>query len=591
MVFRHSYRMVPAACSARCFATTLAVALAGWVVASMPIAAQAPPEHRPAGQHTAASDPPAAEAAGTPSVDEQRRALVQRVPDAQFATLRFSNRAIVTFRATIVPRDPAERVDGALRALNRLADDGVTGPVSVRPVLGAAVITVAGRDVFALVRADVDDATDEDLPHLTSDVTSRVDVALREAAEARTPSRLARAAGWSLLATFLVVTGLVALVRLRRLAQRRVVSFTEARIARSRVGQDEQLMRATRLFEVVRGVLRLVALALAAGAIYMWLAFVLQQFPVTRPWGEALGGFLATTVKDLAWNALTAMPGLFTAAVIFVITRFLVRLTGAFFEAVEHGRVQIAALNGYKAVPTRRVVTTLMWLFGVVVAYPYLPGSNTEAFKGVSVFVGLVVSLGSSGIVNQLMSGFMLTYSGALAPGEYVRVGDVEGTVSMLGVLSTKITTPRNEEVTIPNAVVISGTTVNYTRHAAQGVFAVSVVTIGYDTPWRQVEAMLLLAAERTAGVRATPAARVLQTNLADFYVEYSLLVCLDSPWLRVPTLAALHANIQDAFNEHGVQIMSPHYETDPKQDKVVPPERWYPAPAKPPQGGSGSAT
>jgi small-conductance mechanosensitive channel len=571
----------------RAFASFI-VLLAGCLAVAPAVLAQAPSSQERA-QDTV---PPASSGVVPPTAAlptaEQRNALVRRVPDNQFATLRFSNRTIVTFRATIVPRDPAERVDGALRVLNRLADDGVFGPVSARPVFAASVITVAGRDIFAIVPNDIDEATDEDLPHLTRNVVSRVELALREAAEARTPSRLARAAAWSLFATVLLVAGLVVLARVRRLVQRRVVSITEARIARSRVGLDAQLMRATRLFEVVQGVARLVALIIAAAAIYTWLAFVLQQFPVTRPWGEALGGFLVATLKNLAWNAITSIPGLFTAVVIFVLTRFLVRLTGVFFEAVEHGRLQFGGLSGYKAVPTRRVVTTLMWLFGIVVAYPYLPGSNTEAFKGVSVFVGLVVSLGSSGIVNQLMSGFMLTYSGAMAPGEYVRVGDVEGTVSMLGVLSTKITTPRNEEVTIPNAVVIGGTTVNYTRHAEQGVYGASVVTIGYDTPWRQVEAMLLLAAQRTPGIRTTPPAVVLQTNLADFYVEYTLLVCVDRPWFRIPTLATLNANIQDAFNEHGVQIMSPHYERDPEVEKVVPPARWYAAPAKPPQSGDG---
>lgn len=550
--------------------------LAGIAIGASIAGAQPPSPAPPSPQ-------PAEAAAADTELARQRSALVRRVPAEQFGTLRFSNRDIITFRATIVPRDPTERVDGALRALDRAANDGITGPVAMRAVLDATVITVAGRDAFAIVRDDVDAAQDQDLSHLSARTVARLEVALREAAEARTPSRLARSAAWALLATMLVVGGLLVLVRVRRVVQVWAVSRAEARIARSRVGHDAQLLRAARLFDLVRGAARLVALLVGCAVVYAWLAFVLQQFPVTRPWGETLGGFLVGTLKRLGWNALTAVPGLFTAALIFLFTRFLVRLTGVFFEAVEQGRLQIQGVSGYKAVPTRRVVTTLMWLFAIVVAYPYLPGSNTEAFKGVSVFLGLVVSLGSSGIVNQLMSGFMLTYSGAFAPGEYVRVGDVEGTVSLLGVLSTKIRTPRNEEVTIPNAVVINGTTVNYTRHHHEGVYAPVVVTIGYDTPWRQVEAMLLQAAEQTAGVRRTPAPIVRQTNLADFYVEYTLLVCVVEPVLRRPVLARLHASIQDAFNEHGVQIMSPHYENDPDAEKIVPREQWYAAPARPP--------
>ncbi len=512
-----------------------------------------------------------------------RSELVRRVPAEEFATLQFSNRDVITFRASIVPRDPEERVEGALRVLNRLADDGVTGPVASRRVLGAAVVTVAGRDIFGILPDDVDEADGETLAQLTTRTVDHLALAMREASEARTPSRIAWAVGRSVAATALLVVGLLALVHLRRRLQRWVVSFTEAMIARSRVGQDAQLLRASRVVEGVRALARLLILLVAAVALYTWLAYVLQQFPVARPWGETLGGFLARTLKGLGWNAITALPGLFTAGLVMLATRFLVRLAGLFFEAVEQGRIQIAGLSGYKAVPTRRLVTTLMWLFGVVVAYPYLPGSNTEAFKGLTVFVGLVVSLGSSGVVNQLMSGFMLTYSDGLAPGDYVRVGEVEGTVSMLGVLSTKIRTPLNEDVTIPNAVVISGTTINYSRHAEQGVMARSVVTIGYDTPWRQVEAMLIIAAERTSGIRKMPPPFVLHTNLSDFYVEYTLLSCVDIPELRVPTLAKLNANIQDAFNEHGVQIMSPHYVMDPATEKVVPRERWYQAPAKGP--------
>src|SRR5262249_40766019 len=183
-------------------------------------------------------------------------------------------------------------------------------------------------------------------------------------------------------------------------------------------------------------------------------------------------------------------------------------------------------LHSEAAQPTRRLVTALLWVFAVVVAYPYLPGSQTEAFKGVSVLLGLMVTFGSSGLVNQIMSGFMVTYSRALRVGDFVRIGDVEGTVTHLGILSTKLRTPRNEEVTIPNGVVVSQTTTDYSRFSASdGVFTSTSVTIGYDAPWRQVQALLLGAAERTPGLRREPTPFVLQTALEDFYVQYTLFV------------------------------------------------------------------
>src|SRR4029079_8254725 len=199
-------------------------------------------------------------------------------------------------------------------------------------------------------------------------------------------------------------------------------------------------------------------------------------------------------------------PDLFTAVLILLITRFFVRISNTFFLAAERGTVDIPWLSQEIAQPTRRIAATMLWLGGIVVAYPYLPGSDSEAFRGASLFLGLVISLGSSSVVNQMMSGLTITYSRSLRVGDVVLIGDVEGTVANVGALSTKMKTVRCEEVTIPNAVVVSDITTNYTRYQdTDGVYFPASISIGYDTPWRQVHALLLLAPERTAGVRKEP--------------------------------------------------------------------------------------
>jgi len=166
--------------------------------------------------------------------------------------------------------------------------------------------------------------------------------------------------------------------------------------------------------------------------------------------------------------------------------------------------------------------------------------------------------------------------------GDYVRIDDYEGTVMSIGTLSTKLRTPRDEEINIPNTVIVSTTTRNYTRlNREKGAPIATTVTIGYSSPWRQVHAMLLEAARRTPGLRTSPEPRVLQTALSDFYVEYTLVSRLEEPEARVRTLSVLHANIQDIFNEYGVQIMSPHYEGDPEGKVWVPREKWHEAPAR----------
>jgi small-conductance mechanosensitive channel len=279
---------------------------------------------------------------------------------------------------------------------------------------------------------------------------------------------------------------------------------------------------------------------------------------------------------------MDALPDLFKVLVIVTLVRFLARLATMMFVAVEQGRLTLPWVHPDTAPPTRRIVVALLWLCALVVSYPYLPGSQSEVFKGVSVFVGLIVSFGSSGVMNQIMSGLTLTYSRALKRGDYVRVANIEGTVTALGTLATKVMTPRNEEITIPNAIMLSDAATNYSRNADLGVFAPTSVTIGYDTPWRQVHSLLLLAAGRTAGLRREPTPLVFQTGLEDFYVKYTLFVCLEQQQSRLITLDALHANIQDLFNEYGVQIMSPNYVLDPAAPKVVPKQNWFAAPASP---------
>jgi small-conductance mechanosensitive channel len=220
-------------------------------------------------------------------------------------------------------------------------------------------------------------------------------------------------------------------------------------------------------------------------------------------------------------------------------------------------------------------------------AYPYLPGSQSEAFRGISVLVGLMVTFGGSGLFGQGASGIILMFARTIRVGEYVRIADHEGTVTEIGAFTTKVRTGLGEELTLPNGVVLGTVVKNYSRTVkGPGYIVDTTVTIGYDTPWRQVEAMLLDAARRTPGVLPTPAPRVFQTALSDFYPEYRL-VCQaipSEPRPRAEVLANLHANIQDVFNEHGVQIMSPHYLADPADAKVVPKQNWYASPARPPE-------
>ncbi|MBL8374839.1 mechanosensitive ion channel domain-containing protein, partial [Accumulibacter sp.] len=314
---------------------------------------------------------------------------------------------------------------------------------------------------------------------------------------------------------------------------------------------------------------------------YLWLTFVLARFPLTEPLGDRLSDFLFGLLDTLGSGILGSIPALTTAVVILFLTKAFNDAIGNFFKAARAGRVQVPGLHPETVNATHRIVTIIVWGLGIAVAYPFIPMSDSDAFRGLSVMFGFMLTLGSAGIVNQLMSGLVLVYSRALSVGDFVDLGETVGVVSEVGALSTKIINMRNEEVTIPNAVLVSSPIKNYSRLAgARGTLVSTQVTIGYDTPWRQVHAMLIAAAEQTPGLRAIPKPFVYQRGLGDWYVEYELFAHMDKPLERVPVLSALHANIQDQFNTYGVQIMSPHFVMQPGNNVVVPREHWHAPPA-----------
>jgi len=322
--------------------------------------------------------------------------------------------------------------------------------------------------------------------------------------------------------------------------------------------------------------------------VYVWLVYSLGQFPQSAVWAEQLQEYLLARFFDFARAVLRAIPGLAAVIIIFLITRWVVRLISVFFAKVETGTLKLPWLERETARTTQTLIIMIVWMLAVVAAYPYIPGSDTDAFKGLSVFVGLMVTLGSTGIINQIISGLFVVYSKSVRPADYVRVGDIEGEVLDVGFLATKLRTPRQEEITIPHSVLVGTATTNYSSLAGdKGMVITTSVTIGYDTPWRQVHALLQMAAARTGGLRRDPPPRVMQRELGDFYVQYLLLTHLENDQNRAAVLSELHGQIQDAFNEYDTQIMSPHFVLQPDKPVLVPKSAWHAAPATPPGAAS----
>lgn len=501
------------------------------------------------------------------------------VEEAEPVVVTVWNRTIAELRVPIDGLTPEDRVQRIRRRLEALPVELLTRPVEVRPVSVAGVdgrlLSVGGELILGLSQKDLGQG--DDLEAAAQLAATRLREALDARLEQRRPDVLLHGGLWTAAATVVLVLALWFVVRLHRSLGARISAIG---VALPRVAGLDPL-------PVVRGLLslllRVAAWLAAAAAIYLWLALVLAQFPYTSPLAGVLGQHVLDFLRYLADGVLRSLPGLGMVLVILILTRMAARALDTFFTSVADGTLQIAWMLPETAQATRRIAGIVLWLFAMTVAYPYIPGSSSDAFKGVSVFAGLLLTLGSAGMVNQMMSGLVVVYSRMMKPGDLVKVGEVIGRVTELGFLSTKLRTPTGHEVTLPNAILTGTSVSNFSRFDPDiGPVIATAVTIGYDTPWRQVHALLTLAASRTAGVVPEAKPEILQTALSDFYVEYQLRCRIERVEERVRVLSVLHAQIQDAFNEFGVQIMSPHFEAQPAQNVLVPPEKRAPAPASP---------
>jgi small-conductance mechanosensitive channel len=277
------------------------------------------------------------------------------------------------------------------------------------------------------------------------------------------------------------------------------------------------------------------------------------------------------------------LPGVVFLLILVLVTRYILQTLRLLFSAIEQGSVKLHGFDRDWTWPTYRIVRLLVVAFAVVVAFPYIPGSGSEAFKGVSLFLGIVFSLGSTSIIANIIAGYSMTYRRAFRVGDRIKVGDIVGDVTEVRLQVTHVKSLKNEEVVIPNSVILNSAVVNYSTLAgSQGLILHTTVGIGYETPWRQVEAMLLLAAARTPRLLQQPSPYILQKALGDFAITYELNAYCDRPGEMQSIYTELHRNILDVFNEYGVAIMTPAYVADPEQAKLVPKSRWYAEPARP---------
>lgn len=491
---------------------------------------------------------------------------------AEAATLVVWNRPIADFRASVAGVPAEQRVRNAAARIAALPHGSGSARISAQPGrVGASdglMLAVGNQVVFGLVPGDLDPESEQTLEQAAEESAKRLQELLSARDAQRNVPRTVRGAAFSLLALLAFVLALRVILRLRRVVIGKLTSLLANR--KVSIGGIDIVPT---LETVERATFRVLSWALILTLAYLCLTFIFHQFPYTAPLGQQLGDYLVARLLEAGRQVALALPRLLGVVAVLLVTRAIALWASRVLVEVEHGIRKVAWLAQEQAKATRRIASLIIWALGIATAYPLLPWSSSLAFQGMSVILGLAVSFASGGLVNHWVSGLMMLYARSFRIGEFVSVGGTEGVVTEMGALATKLRTMRREEITIPNAAMASEKLVNYTRLASeQGMLLSISLAVGYGVAWQHVAALLKEAAAATHGVAAEPAPRVLVWELSDFSVRYQLHAHLQRNTSRIAARVELNTRILDVFSAAGVQIMTPHFESQPDPPAIPPP-------------------
>lgn len=347
-----------------------------------------------------------------------------------------------------------------------------------------------------------------------------------------------------------------------RVVERRTRKLQEA---------TKDIVQSTALSNIAKFVIRLIIDVILFTGFYYYLSFVLFSFPNTRPVAGLLIRYVTDPVIGLLLGFLTYVPNMITIVIIAAITRWLIKGVRLFFEGVEQGAVELKSFEPHWVWPTYNLIRGGLVLIAAVICFPYIPGSGSAAFQGLTILVGVMVSLGSNSVISNGLAGLFVLYKRSMNVGDRIRVGDFYGDVMQIRLMETYLKSVKNELISIPNATLLSTEVINYSSKIdGRGLLLHTMVGIGYEEPRAKVEAMLVEAARRTTGLKKLPAPFVLVTGLADFAMNYQINAFTTRGSSLPLLLSDLHKHISDVFNENNVQIMTPSYESDTPELKVA---------------------
>ena len=473
----------------------------------------------------------------------------------------FENKPLFPLGTRVGSFSPADRARAVSDRLGNLSRDPLAHIGSLAVVDGGTTSDILAGDVVIMSVTDADaQAAGQNRKQLAAEYALRMQAALRES---RREHGL-RSTVVEILLAILATAMLAVLLRLSGAGFRRLLRTLDAwrktRIRPIRI-QRVELLSAERIGRLLLHAAKGLRIAVALVLFYAYFLLVLSFFPWTRGVSATLIDYLRSGAGLVLSTVASDLPNIVMIAIIAVITRYVIKFCKFIFAEIGRDTIAIPGFYAEWADPTYKIARFLILAFAAVVMFPYFPGHDSPAFKGISIFVGVLFSLGSAGAVGNIIASVLLTYTRAFQIGDRVRISDTVGDVLGKTLLATRIRTIKNEDVTVPNSLVLGSHIVNFSACAAEGGLILHTsVTIGYDAPWRRIHELLIASALSTQGILRTPLPFVLQTSLNDFYVAYEINAYTNEPTRMAVIYAEIHQNIQDKFNEAGVEICSPHF-------------------------------
>ncbi|MEY3554754.1 MAG: hypothetical protein RLZZ580_808 [Cyanobacteriota bacterium] len=415
---------------------------------------------------------------------------------------------------------------------------------------------------------------------LAQQALQKIQVAIAQYRQDRKPEQLLKNIIYTVIATFAFLIISFAVIKISGKLFPFIRRLIESLTPGIQIGNIEIVSSSKISFFWLR-VLRMIRLFILFLLTFNYATFVLRLFPWTRVFGESILGYFSRSLELVLSSIGKYLPNAFIIAIIIFVTYYLIRLIKPFFTAIERGNLVIPGFYTDWAKPTYNLLLVIIIALAAIVAFPYLPGFDSPAFRGVSVFLGLLLSLGSTSAIANVIGGIILIYTRAFRIGDHIQVGDVIGDLIEKNFLVIRICTPTNKIITIPNSSLLSSNVINFSissRELNRNLIIQTTITLGYDLPWRKAHKTLIEAALETDHILKEPAPFVLQTSLDNFYISYQLNAYTNQPNLMVIIYSELHQNIQDKCNEAGIEILSPSYTSLRDGNTTTIPENYLPS-------------